>query len=397
MTVNYDFLLHHQQTIKEDLLNLVQAESPSHEKNLVDITGNLIKTIIQKRLGKDYICTEYINNQYGNHLLFQKEHSPKPRVLFLCHFDTVWPKGELPIHFEDELFYGPGVFDMKAGLLSSIWAISSLENTLEALPISPVFLLSSDEEIGSLSSRDLIEEVAKTCEAVFVMEPPEAETSNLKTARKGMGMYQLEVQGISTHAGNNHEDGVNAILEISYLVQQLQELTDYAKGTTVNVGVIRGGTTINVVPEYASIDVDFRISTLFEAERIMQAIEQLTPKNPLAKLSITGELNRPPLERSEANQQLFRLAQEAGRKLNIVVNESSVGGASDGNFTSALGIPTIDGLGIPGDGAHARNEHIQFDMFAKRCALVAELCIAFGDKFVNDYNVINNKEERITK
>ena len=267
---------------------------------------------------------------------------------------------------------------MKAGLLSSIWAVASLEKTLDTLPISPVFLFTSDEETGSLSSRDLIEKVAKTCDAVFVMEPAEAHTHALKTARKGIGMYQLDVQGVSAHAGNHHEDGVNAILEMAYLVQQLQELTDYSKGTTVSVGTIKGGTTSNVVPEHASIEVDFRVTSLDEADRIIQTIEQLKPRNPLAKLTVVGELNRPPLERNEANQQLFELAKQAGKRLNIDVKESSVGGGSDGNFTSALGIPTIDGLGIPGDGPHARHEHIRFDLFTERCALVAELCSAFA-------------------
>jgi glutamate carboxypeptidase len=222
----------------------------------------------------------------------RKNDSTKPRILFLSHFDTVWQKGELPIRFEDNLIYGPGVFDMKAGLLSSIWAVVSLEETIHTLPISPVFLFTSDEEIGSLSSRELIEEVAKTCEAVFVMEPAEAKTNALKTARKGVGIFHLDVQGVSAHAGNHHEDGVNAILELTYLVQQLQELTDYARGTTVNVGTINGGTSSNVVPEHGSIEIDFRVTSLKDAERIIQTIQQLKPKNPLAKLTVTGELNR---------------------------------------------------------------------------------------------------------
>lgn len=392
MTDSYKFISQNLENIREDLISLVQSESPSSEKSLVDLTGNLIKDIIHNRLGDNYICTEHKNKETGNHLQFEKKEDTKPRILFLCHFDTVWKKGEIPLRFEEDVFYGPGVFDMKAGLLSSIWAINSLENTLDKLPISPVFLFTSDEETGSLTSRELIEEIAKTCDAVFVMEPAEGKTNALKTARKGVGMYHLHVQGISAHAGNHHEDGVNAILEIAYLVQQLQELTDYTKGTTVSVGTISGGTTSNVVPEHASIEVDFRIASLDEADRIMQTIEQLTPKNPLAKLTIAGELNRPPLERTEVNQQLFKLAQNAGKKLNIEISETSVGGVSDGNFTSALGIPTIDGLGIPGDGPHARHEHIRFDLFAERCALVAELCIIFGENFISQ---LEEKEEKI--
>lgn len=379
MTERYDFLLKHLEDIRIDLLDLVHAESPSLAKELVDITGDLLKDIIQNRLGEDYICTVHTQKEYGNHLQFEKTGSSKPRILFLSHFDTVWQKGDLPIYFEDHVLYGPGVFDMKAGLLSSIWAVSSLENTLDSLPISPVFLFTSDEETGSLSSRELIEQVAKTCEAVFVMEPAEAHTHALKTARKGVGMYRIDITGISSHAGNHHEDGVNAILEAAYLVQQLQQLTDYSKGTTVNVGTIHGGTTSNVVPEHASMEIDFRVTSLQEADRIMETIKQLAPKNPRAKLTITGELNRPPLEKNQANQKLYELAKLAGKRLKVDVNESSVGGGSDGNYTSALGIPTIDGLGIPGDGPHARHEHIRFDLFVERCALVAEMCMSYGE------------------
>ncbi|MCZ8536685.1 M20 family metallopeptidase [Paenisporosarcina quisquiliarum] len=380
MTDRYSFLKNHEEDIRNDLINIVQAESPTLQKELVDITGNLLKEMMLKRLGNDYICTVYPQQEYGDHLLFEKNGTSKPRILFLSHFDTVWQKGELPIRFEDQKMYGPGVFDMKAGLLSSIWAVASLEKTMDALPVSPVFLFTSDEETGSMSSRELIEQVAKTCEAVFVMEPAEAHTNALKTARKGVGIYNIEVEGISAHAGNHHEDGVNAILEIAYLVQQLEELTDYAKGTTVNVGMIHGGTASNVVPEHASIEVDFRVTSLQEADRIMNSIEQLKPKNSQAKVTIIGELNRPPLERNAANQKLFELAKHAGKRLNIEVIESSVGGGSDGNYTSALGIPTIDGLGIPGDGPHARHEHIRFDLFVERCALVAEMCMIYGEQ-----------------
>jgi glutamate carboxypeptidase len=383
MTDRYSFLKKHEEDIRTDLISIVQAESPTLQKELVDITGNLLKETMLKRLGNDYICTVHPQQEYGDHLLFEKNGTSKPRILFLSHFDTVWQKGELPIRFEDQKIYGPGVFDMKAGLLSSIWAVASLEKTMDALPISPVFLFTSDEETGSMSSRELIEQVAKTCEAVFVMEPAEAHSNALKTARKGVGIYNIEVEGISAHAGNHHEDGVNAILEIAYLVQQLEDLTDYAKGTTVNVGMIHGGTASNVVPEHASIEVDFRVTSLQEADRIMNSIEQLKPKNSQAKVTIIGELNRPPLERNAANQKLFELAKHAGKRLNIEVIESSVGGGSDGNYTSALGIPTIDGLGIPGDGPHARHEHIRFDLFVERCALVAEMCIIYAEQTNN--------------
>lgn len=374
-----EYLRENEHLIKEDLLTLVKAQSPSHNKKLVDECGEKLKEIFLNRLGNEWDLEVIENKMAGNHLLFT-ETSPHdgPRVLFLSHFDTVWDVDAIPLIEKEEKIHGPGIFDMKAGLLSSVWATHTLKSQLDTLPFSPVFLFTSDEEVGSKTSRELIEKVAKTCDAVLVMEPPVAGSHALKTERKGVGRYTLKVQGISAHAGNHHEDGVSAIHELAQHIIALEKLTDYDKGTTVNVGTIKGGTSSNVVSESAEADIDFRVTSYEEADKIIHALEGINSYHPKAQVSIEGELNRPPLEKNELNNSLFEKALKAGARVGLDISEAKAGGGSDGNFTSALGIPTLDGLGIPGDGPHAVHEHIQFDHFTERCALIAELCIEIG-------------------
>ncbi|ANU09864.1 Peptidase M20/M25/M40 family protein [Planococcus antarcticus DSM 14505] len=376
-----NYLLSQNGVIKEDLLQLVRSQSPSHNKLLVDQCGELLKEIFHNRLTGSWKPEVFEQQQTGNHFSFELEDSgSKPRILLLSHFDTVWDVDAIPLVEKDNDIYGPGVFDMKAGLLSSIWAIRSLQSELQELPFTPVFLFTADEEIGSKTSRAIIEQVAATCDSVLVMEPPVFGSNALKTERKGVGRYILKVQGISAHAGNHHEDGVSAILELSRQIIELEKLTDYEKETTLNVGVIRGGTSSNVISSSAEAEIDFRVTSYAEAEKIIRTLENLKPFNSVATLSITGELNRPPLEKTEANSLLYQQAVTAGARVGIEVKEAKAGGGSDGNFTSALGIPTLDGLGIPGDGPHAIHEHIHFDHFSERCALISEICLEIGKK-----------------
>lgn len=379
MSKQLEYLREHETLIKEDLLALVEAQSPSHNKELVDRCGEKLKEIFLNRLGNEWNLEVVENKMAGNHLLFT-ETSPHdgPRVLFLSHFDTVWDVDAIPLIEKEQKIYGPGIFDMKAGLLSSVWATHTLKSQLDTLPFSPVFLFTSDEEVGSKTSRELIEKVAKTCDAVLVMEPPVAGSHALKTERKGVGRYTVKVKGVSAHAGNHHQDGVSAIHELAQHIIALEKLTNYDKGTTVNVGTIKGGTSSNVVSESAEADIDFRVTSYEEADKIIQALEGLSSYHPKAQVSIEGELNRPPLEKNDQNNSLFEKALKAGARVGLDISEAKAGGGSDGNFTSALGIPTLDGLGIPGDGPHAIHEHIQFDRFTERCALIAELCIEIG-------------------
>ncbi|MEK4406993.1 M20 family metallopeptidase [Sporosarcina sp. FSL K6-6792] len=375
MQTNLEFLKANEDIIKQNLLTLVKAESPSHDLQLLKECELTIKEIFRKHFGSRFTLIEYSTEYSATHLLYEMKNNLKPRILLMSHYDTVWNAGELQLVEDENIISGPGIYDMKAGLISSIWAINSLLNVEKELPFTPVFLFTSDEETGSESSKKIIESVAKTCDVVFVMEPPESQTNALKTERKGVGQFEIKVTGKSAHAGNHHEDGLNAIVEIAKIIVKLERLTDYSQGTTVNVGTIKGGSTSNVVPEKARIEVDFRFTSDAEGKRIEQLFKTLTTEDDRFSLLISGGVNRPPLEKSVGNKKLFELAKIAGKKIGMNINESSVGGGSDGNFTSQLGIPTIDGLGIPGDGAHARNEHIQFNSFAEKCAFIAEFCM----------------------
>ncbi len=356
--------------ILRDVIGLVKAESPTLTKKLVDECGDILTSLIKERL--DVQVTVHEQAERGNHLSFSIGKGKK-RILILGHFDTVWEKGKLPIEVKENKLYGPGVLDMKSGVIQSVWAVKALkdENLLQDKEI--VFLLTSDEEVGSQTSRELIEAEAKLSDIVLVMEPPVAKTGALKTGRKGVGIYQLRVKGKSTHAGNHHEDGRSAIKELAQQVLKLEGLTDYDKGTTINVGTINGGTRTNVVPDFAEATIDIRVRTMDEAKRIVKVVENLQPINPGVQVEIEGELNRPPLERTEAVVQLFEKVKDSAKELGIDVTEAQVGGASDGNFTGGLGIPTLDGLGCPGEGPHAENEHIIIDELPVRTALVAQL------------------------
>lgn len=374
---SYLFLKHHQNQIKDELLKLTSAESPSHNLSAIQNCANVLKKLFNEKFKDMFTLTEYeIEGRF--HLKYEIQNSKKPRILFLSHFDTVWDIGELELVERENRIYGPGIFDMKAGLLSSIWAIYSLSQTENELPISPVFLFTPDEEIGSPTSRKIIEEVASTCNAAFIMEPPEANTNALKTERKGVGIFRIYTKGVNAHAGNHHEDGANAILEIAKIVQKLENLTNYTLGTTVNVGTITGGSGTNIVPDTAEISVDLRFKVAKEGNRIHKIIKSLIPEDDRIELRIEGGLNRPPLEKNDANQALYAMAKKASQRIGIDLQEASVGGGSDGNFTSTLGIPTLDGLGIPGDGPHAKHENIQFDTFVDRCSLLAETCLEYA-------------------
>lgn len=297
-------------------------------------------------------------------------------LLIIGHLDTVWPVGTLeriPFRVTSEgRAHGPGIFDMKAGVAIVIQAIRAV-SSLNRQPKRPLhLLLTCDEEIGSRSSRGLIEESAKRSAAALVLEPP-ITGGIVKTARKGIGVFTVRAIGRAAHAGLDPAKGVNAIVELAHQTLRLAELNDYAAGTTVSVGVVNGGTTSNVVPAEATARVDVRYWKELEGARIEHTIRSLKPVNPQAKLEITGGLNRPPMERTEGNAHLFEHARALAGELGFDLTDGSVGGGSDGNFTSALGVPTLDGLGVDGAGAHAEHEHIIVDDIPRRAALLARL------------------------
>jgi glutamate carboxypeptidase len=293
----------------------------------------------------------------------------------MCHIDTVHNIGALkanPIREADGKFYGPGTQDMKASVVQTLAALRALiENkTMPARPITALF--TTDEEVGSDTSRQLIESLAKESSLVLCMEPAIPDGS-LKTWRKGTGNFDVVIRGRSTHAGADHESGVNAIEEAANQTLALQRLTNYKTGTTVNVGVIKGGTRPNVVPDECSLEVDIRVLTPAEADSTYEAITSLKPFNPKATVTVSGGLNRPPMPRTEIIASAFAQAQRIGAALGLNLTEGGTGGASDANFVAPLGVPVLDGLGLIGNGAHSEREHIVIKSFPERTALLAAL------------------------
>ena len=289
--------------------------------------------------------------------------------------DTVFPLGtltQMPFHEKDGKLLGPGVADMKAGAVVCLTALRALldNNLMPLVPITALF--TSDEETGSLTSRNWIEEMAKNAQLVLVLEPGMPDGS-IKTWRKGVGDFHILVHGQAAHAGGNHENGRNAIEELAHQVLVIQDLTDYSRGTTLNVGVIQGGTVVNVIPDTAWIDVDLRVMQPGEAERIIEAINNLKPVIEGCSLEITGDLNRPPMPNDELMKKTFEHAREIATRNNIALTAAGTGGASDGNFVAPLGIPLLDGLGAIGGDFHSEKEYIIKDSLVTRTRLLAIL------------------------
>jgi glutamate carboxypeptidase len=355
-----------------DLRALVEVESPSDDKASTDQLAGFLQRFLPDRLD----CRVDVIDQprFGNHVRVEvgPRGGGKP-IVMLGHFDTVWPLGTLatmPFRVADGRAFGPGAFDMKAGLVIGIEALSVLQGSGE-LHVPVVFLFTSDEEVGSLSSRPHIEAEAAASRATLVLEP--AAGRSLKTSRKGVGFFQVKVEGLAAHAGSNPEQGTSAIEELARLVLDLQGMNDPATGTTVNVGVIRGGTRPNVVSAAASAEVDLRVRTMADAQRLEELILGLQPHNPRTRVTVSGGINRPPMERTTGVASMYDLAAKAGREIGLQVSEASVGGGSDANFVTPLGVPVMDGLGAVGDGAHAVNEHILVESLPMRSALLAGL------------------------
>jgi len=347
---------------------VVNMDSPTVDKPLVDRLVRYLGTRFQRLGGRvEYIQAE----RFGDHLVARFDGASKSRLLILGHTDTVFPAGEVgrrPFRIENDRATGPGVFDMKAGI-TLIWAALRAS---APLPRPVTVLLTSDEEMGSPSSRELIEREAGGASAVLVLEPS-LPGGGIKTSRKGVGRFTIMATGRAAHAGIDPSRGINAIEEIAHQIVLLQGMSDGARGTTVTVGVVQGGTRVNVVPAEAAVEVDVRITSNEEAARITEMIRALRPRLPGATLHIRGGINRPPMERTSDTARLFEIAREIGEKLGLRIEEGSTGGASDGNFTAAMGIPTLDGLGPIGDGAHSLEEYVEISSLPERAALIAGL------------------------
>jgi glutamate carboxypeptidase len=346
------------------LERLVQAESPSPDKARCNACANEVAALFRQRTGVTAIRHRRPNA--GDHLEIRLGDGPQPIVL-LCHHDTVWPDGtlaRLPYRIDGDRVTGPGSYDMKAGIVQAAFALE------QARPKRPVVVLStSDEEIGSASSRVLIEETARQAAAVLVLEPA-ASGGAIKTARKGIADFVLEVGGRAAHAGVEPEKGISAVEELAHQVLALKALADPANGTTINVGVATAGTRPNVVAAHARAEIDVRFTRASEAERVVTAIQRLQPRLEGARLRITGGVDRPPMERSPGVIRLAQLAQRLAGDVGFSLTETSTGGASDGNFTAAMGVPTLDGLGPDGGGAHADSEHLLVESWLQRTQLL---------------------------
>jgi glutamate carboxypeptidase len=354
------------------LEQMVNMDSPSTEKTLVDPLVRWIGSQFESVGGSvDYIP----DRQFGEHLRVNFTGKKPERILLLGHTDTVFSAGEAirrPFRIEDGRATGPGVFDMKSGILLMWLALRVLECKQVRPENSVTVLLTSCEEVGSVTSRGLLEDEAKLAKAVLVLEPS-LPGGVLKTARKGVGRFSIKCIGRAAHAGVDPEKGINAIEEISRQILAMHSLNDLGKGTTVTVGTIQGGTRSNVVPAEAMAEVDVRVSAIDEADRITKAMHALQAHIAGAKLEVSGGINRPPMERTEHTARLFGIAQTVGREIGLELKEGSTGGASDGNFTAALGIPTLDGLGPVGGGAHALDEFVEVESIPQRAALIAGL------------------------
>lgn len=360
----------------ETICQMAEMESPSVSKAHVDLLGKWLAARFEKLGGAVRVDEQA---WFGNHLQvdFRGSGSGKKKpILLLGHFDTVYELGTLakmPCKIEKGRLYGPGVFDMKSGIAFMLHAIEALQAACGGLPRPVRVWLVTDEEVGSESSRAKTEKLAKQCETVLVLEPSAGPKGALKTSRKGVGDYKVRVTGHAAHAGLDPGAGQSAIVELAHQISRIAAFGEPDRGLTVNVGVIRGGTRTNVIAAEAVAEVDVRVQKLADSTRIDRKFRALKPLNRKCKLEITGGVNRPPMERSAGTAALFSKAQSIAREIGWQLEETAVGGGSDGNFTAALGIPTLDGLGGVGDGAHATHEHVLIDQLPKRAALIAAL------------------------
>ncbi len=354
---------------------LVLCESPSDAKAAVDACAAIAADAVRAREGRVKLHRQrehgnVLEARFGPRFGPRKRSGAKP-VLLLGHLDTVWPIGTLrtmPCRIADGRLWGPGTLDMKAGVAMALTAIEMLSEA-ELLTREIILLLNSDEEIGSPVSRPITERLARECSAVFVLES--ALGTAYKTARKGTGNWRIDIRGLAAHAGVDFSKGASALRELARVIETVSNWTDEKRGLTVSVGVAGGGTKTNVIPAEAFAEVDVRIAKLADGPRIERKFASLRAKDKRCSLKITGGINRPPMERTRGTAKLFVQARALAAELGIALDEAATGGASDGNFTSALGIPTLDGMGAVGEGAHAIHESVMVEYLAPRTALLA--------------------------
>jgi glutamate carboxypeptidase len=357
--------------IRDTLRELVQQESPSEDRPAVNTAMALVERWAQEQGAR---AKHHRQREFGDvlELHFGPSRSKHKPVLLLGHLDTVWPIGTLetmPWREADGRYWGPGVLDMKAGVVMALGALSVLREMKSTRPA--ILLLNSEEEVGSPISRGITERLALESAAVLVLEP--AQGLAYKTARKGVGQYHVQVTGVGAHSGVDFERGHSAVLELAKLVQTISNFTNLTRKLTVNCGVIAGGTRSNVVASHAHAEVDVRIAKASDAAHVEKLFRSLKVSDPKCRLTITGGINRPPMERKPGTIALFKKARSLAAELGFALDEAATGGGSDGNFTAALGVPTLDGMGAVGEGAHAAHESVVIEHLVPRTALLAAM------------------------
>lgn len=372
-----NYLKTNQNSMIEFLNELVCAESPSKDIFSQTKILNSLKFTLEKL---NYYVFIMPGKKTGGYLYSRPLHRKKGGSiqLIIGHCDTVWAEEailKMPVKFEDSKMTGPGVFDMKAGLTQIIYSLKTIYKLNLKCNLTPVILINSDEEIGSFESTNTIKRISKIAERAYVLEPPLGIEGKLKTARKGVGKFNLIIRGKSAHAGLNPEKGVSAIMELSHQIQYLFSLNDFTKGINVNVGMIEGGTSPNVIAAESKAVIDVRVSNEADAHFISNKILNLKPMHKDVELFVDGYFGRPPMEKTKRNQILWKTAKKLGNLIDINLEQSSVGGGSDGNTTSKY-TATLDGLGTTGDGAHALHEFIFTDKLIERTALLTLLLTA---------------------
>ncbi|MBL1095599.1 M20 family metallopeptidase [Streptomyces coffeae] len=362
----------------EDLRTLVELETPSNDKRLLDAGLAAISDWIDERLGAPDTTERHDCGEYGDVLAVTYRGTAPGTVLLLCHYDTVWPAGTLgewPFEVVDGRACGPGVFDMKTGIVQAVWTVRLLRELGLPHP-SARLLLTGDEEIGSPVSRRHIERLSEDVLATLVFEA--SLDGAVKTSRKGVGLFDVTAHGVESHAGLDPFAGASAIHALAEVIPHITALGSAERGTTVNVGLISGGTGRNVVAARASCGIDVRVAEPAEMARIDAALRALTPSDPRVRLTVTGEWNRPPMVPDDASRRLYKQARAVAAEQGWALEETAVGGASDGNFVAGLGRPVLDGLGALGSGAHARHEHTVLAPVPARTALTVGLMRALA-------------------
>ena len=358
------------------LERLVKAESPS---SVPDSQKNIQAILRESLTILDFEVDLIQGDRTGGHILAKQMGGDEVgEQLLIGHCDTVWPVGTLekmPFTREDGVIKGPGVYDMKGGLTQMIFALKAIRHLGLKAPLRPVVFVNSDEEIGSFESEPHIRQLAQQVDRVYVLEPALGLSGMLKTARKGVGLFTVDIAGKAAHAGLDPEQGISAITELSYVIQELYALGEHDKGITVNVGIVEGGTRTNVIAPWSRAKVDVRVPTVEDAKRMEPAILNLKAHTPGVELKIKGQIGRLPMEATEENQRLWRMARALGETIGLDLQYGSAGGGSDGNTTSQY-VATLDGLGPVGDGAHADHEFVVADKMIERCALLALLILA---------------------